>query len=137
MIPARAMIALVALVTLTISTATDARYTSSAQSDIFRKHFGCQPCDPSQCPPPAYPGCELIKERGICNCCLVCALREGDSCGVRTQKCETGLVCEPPANAVEPFESLFANQGVCTPSLGRSRCDVINGSGYDVIRYSG
>ncbi|KAI0231838.1 Insulin-like growth factor-binding protein 3, partial [Lamellibrachia satsuma] len=58
--------------------------------------------------------CEPIRETGICACCMTCALRLGDACGVRTEKCGDGLQCRPLlSETLSPLESLLAGRGIC------------------------
>ena len=77
----------------------------------------CEPCDAralSQCaPPPTAPACtELVREPG-CGCCLTCALREGDACGVYTERCGTGLRCQPRPAEQYPLRALLNGRGFC------------------------
>ncbi|XP_065269729.1 insulin-like growth factor-binding protein 5 [Emys orbicularis] len=74
----------------------------------------CEPCDEkalSMCPPsPA--GCELVKEPG-CGCCMTCALAEGQSCGVYTERCAQGLRCLPRQGEEKPLHALLHGRGLC------------------------
>lgn len=77
----------------------------------------CEPCDAralAQCaPPPTAPACtELVREPG-CGCCLTCALREGDACGVYTERCGTGLRCQPRPAEQYPLKALLNGRGFC------------------------
>uniref|UniRef100_A0A8C9AGK0 Insulin-like growth factor-binding protein 3 n=1 Tax=Prolemur simus TaxID=1328070 RepID=A0A8C9AGK0_PROSS len=77
----------------------------------------CEPCDAralAQCvPPPAAPACaELVREPG-CGCCLTCALREGQPCGVYTERCGAGLRCQPPPGDPRPLQALLDGRGLC------------------------
>lgn len=77
----------------------------------------CEPCDAralAQCPPPpAAPACaELVREPG-CGCCLTCALRLGQPCGVYTERCGAGLRCQPPPGEPRPLKALLDGRGVC------------------------
>lgn len=78
----------------------------------------CAPCTPerlSQCPAVA-PGCaELLRESG-CGCCLVCALKAGDLCGIYTAPCGSGLKCTPRPGELRPLHALTRGQAVCTES---------------------
>lgn len=52
-------------------------------------------CDVSTCPSPSCPS-GYVPDR--CNCCLVCALAEGDACGRKDDlPCGDGLTCKHPA----------------------------------------
>ncbi|XP_008840408.1 insulin-like growth factor-binding protein 3 [Nannospalax galili] len=77
----------------------------------------CEPCDAralAQCaPPPSTPRCtELVREPG-CGCCLTCALREGDRCGIYTERCGSGLSCQPPPAEPRPLQALLDGRGFC------------------------
>ncbi|XP_036374904.1 insulin-like growth factor-binding protein 1 [Megalops cyprinoides] len=76
----------------------------------------CAPCTPeklSECPAVA-PDCEeAVREPG-CGCCLTCALKKGDLCGVYTAHCGTGLRCVPRPGDTKPLWSLTKGQAVCT-----------------------
>lgn len=74
----------------------------------------CEPCDEkalSMCPPSPL-GCELVKEPG-CGCCMTCALAEGQSCGVYTERCAQGLRCLPRQDEEKPLHALLHGRGVC------------------------
>ncbi|XP_075465831.1 insulin-like growth factor-binding protein 5 [Ascaphus truei] len=74
----------------------------------------CEPCDEkamSMCPPTPV-GCELVKEPG-CGCCMTCALAEGQSCGVYTERCAQGLRCLPRQGEEKPLHALLHGRGVC------------------------
>lgn len=74
----------------------------------------CEPCDEkalSMCPPSPV-GCELVKEPG-CGCCMTCALAEGQSCGVYTERCAQGLRCLPRQGEEKPLHALLHGRGVC------------------------
>ncbi|KAM4575082.1 insulin-like growth factor-binding protein 1 [Fundulus diaphanus] len=78
----------------------------------------CAPCTPerlSQCPAVA-PGCaEVLREPG-CRCCLACALKAGELCGMYTAPCGSGLRCTPRPGDPRPLHSLTRGQAVCTES---------------------
>nr|XP_015826676.2 insulin-like growth factor-binding protein 1 [Nothobranchius furzeri] len=80
--------------------------------------FRCAPCTPerlSQCPVVA-PGCaEVLREPG-CGCCLACALKAGELCGIYTAPCGSGLRCTPRPDDPRPLHSLTRGQAVCTES---------------------
>uniref|UniRef100_A0ACB8G354 Insulin-like growth factor-binding protein 5 n=1 Tax=Sphaerodactylus townsendi TaxID=933632 RepID=A0ACB8G354_9SAUR len=74
----------------------------------------CEPCDEkahSMCPPSPV-GCELVKEPG-CGCCMTCALAEGQSCGVYTERCAQGLRCLPRQGEEKPLHALLHGRGAC------------------------
>ncbi|XP_060118746.1 insulin-like growth factor-binding protein 5 [Heteronotia binoei] len=74
----------------------------------------CEPCDEkalSMCPPSPL-GCELVKEPG-CGCCMTCALAEGQSCGVYTERCAQGLRCLPRQGEEKPLHALLHGRGAC------------------------
>ncbi|KAM4626671.1 insulin-like growth factor-binding protein 2 [Discoglossus pictus] len=81
--------------------------------------FRCPPCPPERlaaCPPaapaPRPPCVEQVREPG-CGCCPVCARLEGESCGVYTARCATGLRCYPQPDSDLPLQALVQGQGVC------------------------
>ncbi|XP_039667211.1 LOW QUALITY PROTEIN: insulin-like growth factor-binding protein 1a [Perca fluviatilis] len=78
----------------------------------------CAPCSPeklSQCPEVA-PGCtEVLREPG-CGCCLACALKAEELCGIYTAPCGSGLRCTPRPGDPRPLHSLTRGQAVCTES---------------------
>uniref|UniRef100_A0A670K2K7 Insulin like growth factor binding protein 2 n=1 Tax=Podarcis muralis TaxID=64176 RepID=A0A670K2K7_PODMU len=74
----------------------------------------CELCDEkalSMCPPSPV-GCELVKEPG-CGCCMTCALAEGQSCGVYTERCAQGMRCLPRQGEEKPLHALLHGRGVC------------------------
>ncbi|XP_028300377.1 insulin-like growth factor-binding protein 1a [Gouania willdenowi] len=75
----------------------------------------CAPCTPemrSQCPAVA-PGCaEVLREPG-CGCCLACALKAGEQCGIYTARCGAGLRCSPRPGDPRPLHSLTRGQALC------------------------
>ncbi|PNJ24219.1 IGFBP5 isoform 3, partial [Pongo abelii] len=89
-----------------------AAYAGPAQS--LGSFVHCEPCDEkalSMCPPSPL-GCELVKEPG-CGCCMTCALAEGQSCGVYTERCAQGLRCLPRQDEEKPLHALLHGRGVC------------------------
>lgn len=85
----------------------------------------CEPCDSralAQCaPPPAAAACsELVREPG-CGCCLTCALREGQPCGVYTERCGAGLRCQPPSGELRPLQALLDGRGLCANASASGR----------------
>jgi hypothetical protein len=91
---------------------------AQAQYDIpmLRTYFNCPECDVSSCKNPI--GCELVKEPGFCGCCMTCARREGEPCGIGQEKCGQGLTCSPPLNAINGLEALMNGKGICEPRRG-------------------
>lgn len=76
----------------------------------------CAPCTPEQlgqCPAVPTNCREVLREPG-CGCCLACALEKGDSCGVYTAHCATGLRCSPRPGDPKPLHSLTRGHGICT-----------------------
>lgn len=70
--------------------------------------------------PPVAPACtELVREPG-CGCCLTCALREGDACGVYTERCGTGLRCQPRPAEQYPLKALLNGRGFCANASAAS-----------------
>uniref|UniRef100_A0A3B5L536 Insulin-like growth factor-binding protein 1 n=1 Tax=Xiphophorus couchianus TaxID=32473 RepID=A0A3B5L536_9TELE len=91
----------------------------------------CAPCTPerlSQCPAVA-PGCaEVLREPG-CGCCLACALKAGELCGIYTAPCGSGLRCTPRPGDPRPLHSLTRGQAVCTENAEMDN-SAITGSSY-------
>ncbi|NP_001266069.1 insulin-like growth factor-binding protein 1a precursor [Salmo salar] len=83
---------------------------------LAQEPIRCAPCSPeklSECPAVA-PGCaEVLREPG-CGCCLACALKTGDLCGIYTAPCGSGLRCTPRPGDLRPLHSLTRGQAVCT-----------------------
>lgn len=89
-----------------------------AQSSPFigPEPIRCAPCTPEQlgqCPAVPTNCREVLREPG-CGCCLACALEKGDSCGVYTAHCATGLRCSPRPGDPRPLHSLTRGHGICT-----------------------
>ncbi|XP_041901923.1 uncharacterized protein LOC121672998 [Corvus kubaryi] len=76
----------------------------------------CEPCDSralQQCKP-LQPDCaERVREPG-CGCCLTCALRLGQPCGIYTERCGAGLSCQPRRQEARPLQALLEGRGLCT-----------------------
>ncbi|XP_037553258.1 serine protease HTRA3-like, partial [Nematolebias whitei] len=73
-------------------------------------------CDVSSCPSPSCPGSGYVPDR--CNCCLVCAPREGDPCGRRNDlPCGDGLECKPLSAGRRR-----GSKGVCRCKLEHEVC---------------
>ncbi|XP_042187957.1 insulin-like growth factor-binding protein 3 [Callorhinchus milii] len=82
----------------------------------------CEPCDSralGQCRR-LVGECEPVREPG-CGCCTTCALRQGQPCGVYTERCASGLTCLPQAGETRPLQSLLEGRGVCTNETARHR----------------
>uniref|UniRef100_UPI00358F59B9 insulin-like growth factor-binding protein 2 n=1 Tax=Myxine glutinosa TaxID=7769 RepID=UPI00358F59B9 len=79
--------------------------------------FRCPPCTQdklAKCPTPPESACsELLRQPG-CGCCPTCALAEGESCGVYTNRCGVGMKCLPRDGVDNPLHSLLDGQGHCT-----------------------
>lgn len=76
----------------------------------------CAPCSQEQlaaCPAVSSDCLEVLREPG-CGCCSSCALKKGDSCGVYTAHCGTGLRCVPRPGDPRPLHALTRGQAVCT-----------------------
>lgn len=70
-------------------------------------------CDVTSCPSPSCPG-GYVPDR--CNCCLVCALAEGEPCGRKDDlPCGEGLECRHPAGK-------RLSKGVCQCKLSFEVC---------------
>ncbi|XP_069768485.1 insulin-like growth factor-binding protein 3 isoform X2 [Narcine bancroftii] len=83
----------------------------------------CEPCDGralAQCKPLVQGDCEPVREPG-CGCCTTCALRQGQQCGVYTERCASGLTCLPQAGESRPLQSLLEGRGLCTNETARVR----------------
>ncbi|NWS37480.1 IBP3 protein, partial [Probosciger aterrimus] len=91
----------------------------------------CEPCDAralQQCKP-LQPDCaERVREPG-CGCCLTCALRIGQSCGIYTERCGAGLSCQPRRDEARPLQALLEGRGLCTNSTagGKLRAFLLPG----------
>ncbi|XP_032332217.1 insulin-like growth factor-binding protein 3 isoform X2 [Camelus ferus] len=119
--PALWAAALTALALLRGPPATQAGAGAAGAGPVVR----CEPCDAralAQCaPPPASPACaELVREPG-CGCCLTCALREGQPCGVYTERCGAGLRCQPPPGEPRPLQALLDGRGLCANASAAGR----------------
>ncbi|XP_069768479.1 insulin-like growth factor-binding protein 4 isoform X2 [Narcine bancroftii] len=76
----------------------------------------CLPCTEERLAhcPPADTTCteEMVREPG-CGCCQMCALSRGQTCGVYTARCATGLRCYPQLVETKPLETLMQGRGIC------------------------
>lgn len=78
----------------------------------------CAPCSSeklSQCPAVVLGCAEVLREPG-CGCCLACALKAEELCGIYTAPCGSGLRCTPRPGDPRPLHSLTRGQAVCTES---------------------
>ncbi|KAJ8376853.1 hypothetical protein SKAU_G00074330 [Synaphobranchus kaupii] len=76
----------------------------------------CEPCDAGalgQCKPMPKDCAEMVREPG-CGCCMTCALTEGQSCGVYTGRCGSGLTCQHQPGEIKPLQALLDGRGVCS-----------------------
>ncbi|XP_013876163.1 insulin-like growth factor-binding protein 2-A isoform X2 [Austrofundulus limnaeus] len=73
---------------------------------------GCTAERQAQCPRLAETCAEMVREPG-CGCCPACARQEGETCGVYTPRCSTGLRCYPTPDSELPLEQLVRGQGRC------------------------
>ncbi|KAM9305164.1 insulin-like growth factor-binding protein 2 [Gastrophryne carolinensis] len=90
--------------------------------------FRCPLCTSERvaaCPPPR-PQCVEQVRAPVCGCCPVCAGLEGDSCGVYTARCSTGLRCYPKPGSEFPLQALLQGQGSCA-----KRRDTDNGTSQE------
>ncbi|XP_060772060.1 insulin-like growth factor-binding protein 3 [Neoarius graeffei] len=81
----------------------------------------CEPCDSGalgQCKPLPRDCTERVREPG-CGCCLTCALREGQACGVYTGRCGAGLKCQHRPGESKPLQALLEGRCVCTRATDR------------------
>lgn len=80
----------------------------------------CAPCTAervAECPPVDAEHCdEVLKEPG-CGCCMVCALKLGDACGIYTAPCGSGLRCLPAPGDLRPLHALTRGHAVCTETV--------------------
>ncbi|XP_076873131.1 insulin-like growth factor-binding protein 1a [Brachyhypopomus gauderio] len=83
---------------------------------VGQEPIRCAPCSPerlAECP--AVEGhCEEVLREPGCGCCLACALKGGDSCGIYTAPCGSGLRCLPRAGEARPLHALTRGHAVCT-----------------------
>ncbi|XP_036396994.1 insulin-like growth factor-binding protein 2-A [Megalops cyprinoides] len=77
--------------------------------------FRCPSCTAERqaaCPKLTETCAEIVREPG-CGCCPVCARQEGESCGVYTPRCSSGLRCYPKPDSDLPLEQLVQGLGRC------------------------
>ncbi|KAI1889208.1 hypothetical protein AGOR_G00176750 [Albula goreensis] len=83
---------------------------------LAQEPIRCAPCTPEklqECPAVA-PECEEVLREPGCGCCLACALKKGDFCGIHTAHCGSGLRCTPRPGDTRPLHSLTRGQAICT-----------------------
>lgn len=88
---------------------------SLAGASLAEMVFRCPGCTAERqalCPKLTETCAEIVREPG-CGCCPVCARQEGETCGVYTPRCATGLRCYPTPNSELPLEQLVQGQGQC------------------------
>ncbi|KAG2458865.1 insulin-like growth factor-binding protein 2-A isoform X1 [Polypterus senegalus] len=77
--------------------------------------FRCPSCTAERlasCPLPVTFCTEIVREPG-CGCCPVCARDQGESCGVYTPRCSSGLRCYPEPGSELPLQELVQGNGRC------------------------
>ena len=77
-----------------------------------RNTFKCDDCAFQKCPALIRP-CELVREPGICSCCLTCARKEGENCGINLGRCGRGFQCRPEPDDPNPLLSLLVDTAIC------------------------
>lgn len=83
---------------------------------VGQEPIRCAPCSPerlAECPA-VHAGCEEVLKEPGCGCCFACALKSGDSCGIYTAPCGSGLRCLPKPGEPRPLHALTRGQAVCT-----------------------
>lgn len=77
--------------------------------------FRCPSCTAERlaaCPKVTAACTEIVREPG-CGCCPLCALLEGQLCGVYTPRCSGGLRCYPSTDSELPLQQLIHGLGRC------------------------
>lgn len=85
---------------------------------VGQEPIRCAPCSPerlAECPA-VDAGCEEVLREPGCGCCLACALKRGDPCGIYTAPCGSGQRCLPKPGEARPLHALTRGQAVCTES---------------------
>uniref|UniRef100_A0A4W4HK47 Insulin-like growth factor-binding protein 1 n=1 Tax=Electrophorus electricus TaxID=8005 RepID=A0A4W4HK47_ELEEL len=83
---------------------------------VGQEPIRCAPCSTervAECPAVDARCEEVLPEPG-CGCCSACALRKGDSCGIYTAPCGSGLRCLPRPGEPRPLHALTRGQALCT-----------------------
>lgn len=81
----------------------------------------CEPCDAGArllCKPLPKDCVEKIREPG-CGCCVTCALRFGQPCGVYTSRCGSGLTCQHQPGETKPLQALLEGRGICVNATSK------------------
>ncbi|KAG7455180.1 hypothetical protein MATL_G00253810 [Megalops atlanticus] len=81
----------------------------------------CEPCDAEamiRCKPLPKDCAERVREPG-CGCCMTCALTEGQSCGIYTGRCGSGLTCQHRAGETRPLLALLEGRGICSRAASK------------------
>ncbi|MBN3298966.1 IBP3 protein, partial [Amia calva] len=81
----------------------------------------CEACDAGalgQCKPVPQECAERVREPG-CGCCMTCALTEGQSCGVYTGRCGSGLTCQHQPGESKPLQALLEGRGICSNAASK------------------
>ncbi|XP_015802173.2 insulin-like growth factor-binding protein 2-A [Nothobranchius furzeri] len=86
--------------------------TGASLAEMVFRCPGCTAERQALCPKLAETCAEMVREPG-CGCCPVCARQEGETCGVYTPRCSTGLRCYPTPDSELPLEQLVQGQGQC------------------------
>ncbi|KAM8903407.1 insulin-like growth factor-binding protein 2-A isoform 2-T2 [Spinachia spinachia] len=89
-----------------------ASLAGASLADVVFRCPGCTAERQALCPRLTEPCAEIVREPG-CGCCPVCARREGETCGVYSPRCTTGLRCYPTPDSELPLEQLVHGQGQC------------------------
>ncbi|KAG9348088.1 hypothetical protein JZ751_004113 [Albula glossodonta] len=87
----------------------------------------CEPCDAGalgQCKPLPKDCTETVREPG-CGCCMTCALTEGQSCGVYTGRCGSGLTCQHQPGETRPLQALLEGRGVCSSAVSKKLSSIL------------
>ncbi|XP_061094371.1 insulin-like growth factor-binding protein 3 [Conger conger] len=87
----------------------------------------CEPCDAGalgQCKPLPKDCTEMVREPG-CGCCMTCALSEGQSCGVYTGRCGSGLTCQHQPGEIKPLQALLDGRGVCSSAVSKKLSGIL------------
>ncbi|XP_060637521.2 insulin-like growth factor-binding protein 3 [Anolis sagrei] len=95
---------------------------AALQSGLAGPVVRCEPCGPGaleRCKPLTPECLEPVREPG-CGCCWTCALREGQPCGVYTERCGAGLRCRPPSQEPKPLQALLDGKGLCANVSGEA-----------------
>ncbi|XP_053273500.1 insulin-like growth factor-binding protein 2-A [Pleuronectes platessa] len=89
-----------------------ASLAGASLAEIVFRCPGCTAERQALCAAPTETCAEIVREPG-CGCCPVCARQEGETCGVYTPRCATGLRCYPTPDSELPLEQLVQGEGQC------------------------